>query len=207
MSTCACALSWFRSYLTGSLYQSCCYPCTCHLWCLVCVVLSSSPGPPKFKSSCLFNADGIIRLQTADVSSWMTCSFVMVNNDKREVMVLGPRAHRDYVSQILVSNGLSCTQTRNHTNLNLNENFSEITKSVIGSIVNIAKIWAFLSFTYAWTPIPTLVSTLIDYYNSSVPRLPKKSINRLQHVQNTAAWKFTRAEKYDHISQALASLH
>ena len=37
----------------------------------------------------------------ADIRSWMSNNFLMLNNDKSKVMVFGPKAHRDCVSQTL----------------------------------------------------------------------------------------------------------
>ena len=137
----------------------------------------------------------------------------MLNNDKTEVMVFGPRAHRDSISKTLVSQGLQCThEARNlgvifDSDLNFSKHFTKITKSAITQIRNIAKIRSFLSFSDAEILIHAFVSSHLDYCNSLFAELPLKSINHLQLVQNTVARVLTRARKYDHISPVLASLH
>ena len=91
--------------------------------------------------------------------------------------------------------------------LNFSKHFSNITKTAIYQIRNIAKIRSFLSFSDAQTLIHAFVTNHLDYCNSLFSGLPKKSINRLQLVQNTAARVLTRTRRYDHITPILASLH
>ena len=129
----------------------------------------------------------------ASIRSWMSNNFLMLNNDKTEVMVFGPRAHRDSISKTLVSQGLQCThEARNlgvifDSDLNFSKHFTKITKSAITEIRNIAKIRSFLSFSDAQILIHAFVSSHLDYCNSLFVRLLLKSINRLQLVQNTTA--------------------
>ena len=51
------------------------------------------------------------------------------------------------------------------------------------------------------------VLSRLDYCNALYTGLPKKSIERLQVIQNAAARILTNTKKRDHIPPALASLH
>ena len=149
----------------------------------------------------------------AAIKSWMSNNFLMLNNDKTEVIVFGPKTHREGISQLLNTQGLQCTnEVRNlgvifDSNLNFSKHFSNITKTAIYQLRNIAKIRSFISFSDAQTLIHAFVTTHLDYCNSLFSGLPKTSINRLQLIQNTAARTLTRTRKYDHITPVLTSLH
>ena len=143
----------------------------------------------------------------------MSNNFLLLNNDKTEVIVFGPKRHRASVSLLLESQGLKCSnEARNlgvvlDSDLNFNKHFSNITKSAIFQLRSISKIRSFISFSDAQTVIHAFVTNHLDYCNSLFSGLPQKSINRLQLVQNTAARVLTKTRKYDHITPILASLH
>ena len=50
-------------------------------------------------------------------------------------------------------------------------------------------------------------SSRLDCGNSLLKGLPDYQINRLQRIQNSAAWILTKTKKFDHISPILRSLH
>ena len=147
------------------------------------------------------------------IKSWMSDNFLMLNEDKTEVIVFGPKSHREAVSQLLHSQGLKCTnEVKNlgvffDSDLNFSKHFSNITKTAIFQIRNIAKIRSFISFTDAETLIHAFVTNHLDYCNSLFSGLPKSSLNRLQIIQNTAARVLTKTRKFDHITPVLATLH
>lgn len=150
----------------------------------------------------------------ADIKALMSSIFLMSNNNKTKVMVFGPKTHRDSVTQTLASLGLqSMHDARNLGvifDLDLSFSkifFSNITKTAIRQIRNIAKIRSFLSLSDAQTLIHAFVSSHFDYCNSLFYGLPQKSINCLQLVQNIAARVLTKTRKYEHISPIMASLH
>ena len=147
------------------------------------------------------------------INSWMSNNYLLLNNNKTEVIVFGPKRHRPTVSTLLEANGFKCsTEAKNlgvtlDCDLNFNKHFSNITKSAIFQLRSISKIRSFISFSDAQTIIHAFVTNHLDYCNSLFSGLPQKSINRLQLVQNTAARVLTRTRKYEHITPVLASLH
>ena len=72
---------------------------------------------------------------------------------------------------------------------------------------NIAKIKSFLSASDLEIVIHALISSRLDYCNSIYSGLNKKSISRLQMIQNSAARLLTNTKKRDHITPILAGLH
>ena len=149
----------------------------------------------------------------AAIKSWMSDNFLLLNNDKTETIVFGPKSQRDGVNQLLFAQGFICTnEVRNlrvllDADLNFSKHFSNITRTAICQIRNIAKIRSFISFTDAQTLIHAFVTNHLDYCNSLFSGLPITSLNRLQLIQNTAARVLTKTRKFDHITPVLASLH
>ena len=147
------------------------------------------------------------------IKSWMSNNYLMLNNSKTETIVFGPKSRREGINQLLTGEGIQCTQeVRNlgvlfDADLKFTKHFSNITKTAIYQIRNIAKIRSFISFNTAETLIHAFVTNHLDYCNSLFSGLPKTSINRLQLIQNTAARILTKSRKYDHITPVLASLH
>ena len=55
--------------------------------------------------------------------------------------------------------------------------------------------------------MPSSLLACMDYCNSILYGLPKRLIQRLQRIQNTAARLVTRSNRDDHITPVLKSLH
>jgi len=72
---------------------------------------------------------------------------------------------------------------------------------------NIAKLRPALTLTDAEKLVLAFVSCRLDYCNALLIGSPNKNIQRLQHIQNSAARILLRVRKYDHITPVLKSLH
>ena len=57
------------------------------------------------------------------------------------------------------------------------------------------------------TLVNSLVTSQLDYGNVMLYGLPASITNKLQRVQNTAAWLISRTKKHQHITLILVSLH
>jgi len=55
--------------------------------------------------------------------------------------------------------------------------------------------------------LQSLVVALVFYGSATLAGLPKQLMDRLQSVQNTAAWLIFRARRYDHVQPLLWILH
>ncbi len=71
----------------------------------------------------------------------------------------------------------------------------------------ISRIRKFLSDSAAFQLVHAFVTSTFDYGNSLLVGLSSKRLDKLQDVQNMAAWLIARRRKYDHISDVLVNLH
>ncbi|XP_038581024.1 uncharacterized protein LOC119907367, partial [Micropterus salmoides] len=157
-----------------------------------------------------------------DVKTWTTCNFLMLNSDKTEVIVLGPKHLRNALSKdicyiyIYVSlDGIalaSSTTVRNlgvifDQDMSFKSHIKQISRTAFFHLRNIAKIRNILSKNDAEKLVHAFVTSRLDYCNSLLSGCSKKSIKTLQLIQNAAARVLTGTRKRDHISPVLASLH
>ena len=156
------------------------------------------------------------KLQTClkDIKSWMSCNFLMLNSEKTEILVLGPKNLRDSMSTATLD-GItlaSSTTVRNlgvifDQDLSFNSHIKQTSRTAFFHLRNITKIRRILSKTDAEKLIHAFVTSRLDYCNSLLSGCPNKSIKTLQLIQNAAARVLTGTRKRDHISPVLASLH
>ena len=139
----------------------------------------------------------------------------MLNSEKTEILVLGPKNLRDSMStHIATLDGItlaSSTTVRNlgvvfDQDLSFNSHIKQTSRTFF-HLRNITKIRRIPSKTDAEKLIHAFVTSRLDYCNSLLSGCPNKSIKTLQLIQNAAAWVLTRTRKRDHISPVLASLH
>ncbi|XP_042349014.1 uncharacterized protein LOC121947898, partial [Plectropomus leopardus] len=162
--------------------------------------------------------DQLSRLQTClkDVKAWMSCNFLMLNSDKTEVIVLGPKHLRSSFSNNIISlDGItlaSSTTVRNFgvlfdQDLSFVSHIKQTSRTAFFHLRNIVKISHILSQTNAEKLVHAFVTSRLDYCYSLLFGCPNKSLRSLQLVQNADARVLTGSNKRDHISSVLASLH
>ncbi len=146
----------------------------------------------------------------------MTCNFLLQNSGKTEVIVLGPKYLRNFLSNDIVTlNDItlaSSTTVRNlgvifDQNLSFDSHIKQISRTAFFHLRNIAKIRSILSQKDAEKLVHAFVTSRLDYCNSFLSGCTKKSLKTLQLIQNAAARVLTGTRKRDHISPVLASLH
>ena len=151
-----------------------------------------------------------------DIKTWMICNFLLLNSDKTEVIVFGPKHLRDTLSNdIATLDGITLASSTTVRNLGVifdqemtfNSHIKQISKTAFFHLRNIAKIRRILSQNDAEKLVHAFVTSRLDYCNSLLAGCSKKSLKTLQLVQNAAARVLTRTRKRDHISPILASLH
>ena len=147
------------------------------------------------------------------INDWMHQSFLQLNRDKTEVIVFGAKDERLKVSTQLQSVMLKTTnQARNlgvimDSDLNFNSHIKTITKSAYYHLKNISRIKGLMSQQDLEKLVHAFIFSRLDYCNSVLSGLPKKSIRQLQLIQNAAARVLTNTRKVDHITPVLRSLH
>uniref|UniRef100_A0A8K9Y514 Reverse transcriptase domain-containing protein n=1 Tax=Oncorhynchus mykiss TaxID=8022 RepID=A0A8K9Y514_ONCMY len=150
----------------------------------------------------------------SDIRKWMAANFLLLNSDKTEMLVLGPKKHRSSVES---DNLNGCTFVSNKTvkdlgitldpDLSLITNKSRLFQGQLFSIYVTLQKSETLSKNDAEKLIHAFVTSRLDYCNALLSGYPDKALNKLQLVLNTAARILTRTKKCDHITPVLASLH
>ena len=160
----------------------------------------------------------LVKLQAClkDIKAWMTCNFLLLNSDKTEVIVFGPKHLRDSLSNHVVSlDGITLASSTTVKNLGVifDEDMSfkchikQVTRTAFFHLRNIVKIRNILSQSDAEKLVHAFVSSRLDYCNSLLSGCPNSSLKSLQLIQNAAARALTGISKRDHITPVLASLH
>ena len=146
----------------------------------------------------------------------MTQNVLLLNSDKTEVLILGPKHLRDTLSNDIAALddiALASNETvRNlgvifDPDLSFDSHLKQISRTAFFHLRNISKIRHVLSQKDAETLVHAFVTSRLDYCNSLLSGSSSKSLKTLQLVQNAAARVLTRTRKRDHISPVLASLH
>ncbi len=82
-----------------------------------------------------------------------------------------------------------------------------VTKSAFFHIRNISRLHPSLSDSVAETLIHSFVTSRLDYCNAILYGVPNKTLDRLQHVQKSAATVLTQTKSWQHITPTLKQLH
>uniref|UniRef100_A0AAQ5ZSU8 Reverse transcriptase domain-containing protein n=1 Tax=Amphiprion ocellaris TaxID=80972 RepID=A0AAQ5ZSU8_AMPOC len=160
----------------------------------------------------------LARLQDClkDIKTWMTYNSLLLNSDKTEVIVFGPKHLRELLSKHIVTlDGItlaSSTTVRNldvifDQDMSFNSHIKQICRTSFFHLRNILKIRNILSQSDAEKLVHAFVTSRLDYCNSLLSGCPNSSLKHLQLIQNAAARVLTGVSKRDHISPILVSLH
>ena len=162
--------------------------------------------------------DQLANLQAClkDIKSWMTSNYLLLNSDKTEVIVLGPKHLRDKLADgNFALDGITVASKASVKNLGVtfdqdmsfHSHIKQTSKIAFFHLRNIAKVRRILSQSDAEKLVHAFVTSRLDYCNSILAGCPSTSLNSLQLVQNAAARVLTGARRSDHITPSLASLH
>ena len=151
-----------------------------------------------------------------ELNSWMTANFLKLNQDKTEILVF-KRAHHNITDELnLIDIGGNVIHpahsARNlgvvfDTSLTLECHIKKVCKNAYFEIRNISKIRKYLTDAAAATLVHAFVTSKLDYCNSLLYGLPKKTLQKLQRVLNSAARVVGKCKKYDSITPTLVSFH
>ena len=162
--------------------------------------------------------DQLIKLQAClkDIKSWMTRNYLLLNSDKTEIIVLGPKHLRDQLAHdnfTLDGFTLASKATVKNLGVTFDQDMSFqphiklISRTAFFHLRNIKKVRHILSQNDAEKLVHAFVTSRLDYCNALLSGCPSKSLNSLQLVQNAAARILTGTGRRDHITPSLASLH
>ncbi|XP_064195336.1 uncharacterized protein LOC135256955 [Anguilla rostrata] len=151
-----------------------------------------------------------------DIKVWMLSNFLLLNSDKTEMLVLGPKILREKLSTLTL-NCDGCLAEPNMVvkdlgvtidpDLSFETHVKNISRIAFFQLRNIAKIRHVLSVGDAEKLIHAFVTSRLDYCNALLSGCPNNLLKSLQLVQNAAAHILSRTKKYEHITPVLASLH
>ena len=147
------------------------------------------------------------------INKWMNNNFLKLNEDKTEVLLIGPKLKREmliknlggltrWIKPEVINLGVILD-----SDLNFNSHINKVTKTAFFHLRNIAKVRPFINQNDAEKLIHAFISSRLDYCNSLFAGLPKKTTERLQLIQNSAARLLTKTKRREHISPVLATLH
>ena len=151
-----------------------------------------------------------------DIKEWMAQNFLLLNSDKTEIMVVGPKSLRNNLSAYMPNiDGISITSSAVikdlgvtlDSDLAFDAHIKNISRVAFYHLRNISKIRKMLSLHNAEILVHAFVTSRLDYCNALLSGCANSTLNGLQLIQNAAAHILTRTRRFEHISPVLASLH
>ena len=177
-----------------------------------CIIDSFDPAIPEEEKAC------VLRLETTlkKVSTWMASNRLKMNPTKTEVTIFVSSKISNKVTTTSIEVANECVTISNYLKyfgvwfdgqLSMEKHISSKCNSAIFNIRNIASIRHYINLDTAKLLATSLVLTHLDYSNSILSGLPKKSISKMQRVQNWAAKVVLYRDRYSSSKEALIQLH
>jgi hypothetical protein len=153
-----------------------------------------------------------------EVRLWMAANWLQLNESKTEFILFGSKPNLSSLKRNTVtigqckiipsqSNAVKSLGAYFDKNMDLDKQIVSTCRTAWYHLYQISKIRPFLSVEQTKCVIHAYVTSRIDQNNSLLIGLPKKSIKRLQYVQNASAKLIVGAKKRDHVTSILVSLH
>ena len=157
-----------------------------------------------------------VEMCLADTRKWMRVNMLKVNDDKTEVMLFTSKHKQNVMGPIELMVGDTLVQSapfaRNlgvklDANMVMDKHINATCTSAYFQLRKIRHIRRSLTENAAKTLVHTLVTPRIDYCNVVLYGLPKRQLQKIQQVQNTAARIVTKTPRRNHITPVLRELH
>ena len=129
------------------------------------------------------------------VKAWMTSNMLKLNDDKTEIILLGPDTRRKKLgisemrvcdSQIVFADTVRDLGLTLDADLSMTSHINQVVKTCRYFLCLLGKLRPFLTDSAAKTVALGLIMSRLDYCNSTLWGLPSVQISRLQKLQNTA---------------------
>jgi len=149
------------------------------------------------------------------VCNWMRSNRLQLNSDKTEVLwcTTGRRQHQLPTTALSID-GVQVSAVTSVRNLSIFIDSdlvmqSHVQRTVSGCFAALRQLRQIHSVPTATfqSLVVALVQSRLDYGNSVLVGLLIHLVRRLQSVQNAAAWLICRLRRFDHVTDALVSLH
>jgi hypothetical protein len=173
---------------------------------------SFDPGKPPNEENCVKRLESSLQ----NISNWMASNMLKMNPNKTESAIFISRANQPKVNtfdievageRIKTSDSLKYLGVWFDKHLTMEKHISTKCSAAIINIKSISSIRRFINLDTAKLLATSLVLTHLDYSNSVLCGLPKKSLTRLQRIQNWAAKVVLHREKFSSSTDALITLH
>ena len=173
--------------------------------------LSKGSDPDAF-----CEAKSAIQCCIVDILSWMKSNYLKLNTDKTELMAVGSSSRLRLIgsdSACIGNNnipfktvvkylGVKIDQT-----LSMHDHINSICRVSFLELRRIASIRRCLSTAATSKLVSAMITSRLDYCNSTLAGLPNDEIKRLERVQNHAARLILKKKKTDHATPMLRELH
>ncbi|KAI2645870.1 3-oxoacyl-[acyl-carrier-protein] synthase 3 protein 1 [Labeo rohita] len=122
------------------------------------------------------------------VKDWMTNNFQLLNSDKTEILLIGPKNNtQNLLTYNLQLDGCTVTSTTVKSlgvildgNLSFENHISHVTKTAFFHLRNIAKLRNMLPVSDTEKLVHAFMTSRLDYCNALLGGCPGSSINKLQ---------------------------
>jgi len=151
-----------------------------------------------------------------DIKSWMSMNLLKLNDNKTELLLIGKRNLVSKVREFSVRIGdsviIPSESARNlgvvfDSEFDFQRFIQGTARSMALQLHNITKIRDFLDRPLTEQLVHALVTSKLDYCNSLLGGLPKKSLRPLQLVMNWAARLICRSKRFEPVTPLLRDLH
>jgi exonuclease III len=162
--------------------------------------------------------EALLRLERCliEVRQWMAINWLKLNDTKTEFITFGSKKTLNTIashaitigdSSINASHAVKSIGATLDNTLNLEKQIAATCKVAWFHLHNISKIKKYLTQHQLKSIIHAYITSRLDQNNSLLIGLPKKSLTRLQMVQNASARLIMGLRKTDHITPVLSQLH
>ena len=177
-----------------------------------CLIDSYDPRVPSEEERCTER----IETTLGKIGNWMAANKLKMNPTKTETIMIASKASLEKANlqsikvdqdEVTIANHLKYLGVWLDSNLSMDKHITTKCNSASINIRNIASIRRFIDLDTAKLLASSLVLTHLDYSNSILCGLPKKSLMNLQRIQNWAAKVVLHRDKYSSSTEALIILH
>jgi hypothetical protein len=150
------------------------------------------------------------------IVGWMDSNKLMLNSDKTEILIVGTASRINQVdidtiqildSSISIQKSVKYLGVRLDSTLAMRDHISDVCRSIYLSLRRIGSIRHLLSDRATTCLVNALITSRLDFCNSTLAGINVDQVYRLQRLQNAAARLVAKKRKHDHISPVLFDLH
>ena len=177
-----------------------------------CLIDSFEPKVEADESKCIERLESTLK----KIGDWMAANKLKMNPTKTETIIIASKSSLDKIhhnsievdqDEVAISTHLKYLGVWLDSSLSMEKHISSKCHTASINIRNIASIRRYIDLDTAKLLASSLVLTHLDYSNSILCGLPKKSLLRLQRIENWAAKVVLHRDKYSSSTEALIILH